>query len=514
MKKRVCFVAGFDANGKIADYVVYLIKSLSQLAEVYYCGDFNADPAELDKLNHFCVKAFAKRHGKYDFGSWQELIRYVGSKKLATYDELILINDSCYGPLFDLAPLFEEMEGRNTDFWGLTAAYQNHLHIQSYFLAFKKPVLQSDIFYQFFDTVRPEKNFHAVCSNYEDRLTFVLSKAGFTYDTFIPYGDLASHPYTDAMNAITNRHFPFLKVKFFTGGIRDQGPTTNWRGALQGVSNYPLSLIEQNLQDRGYDLATIDQDVRKRRPEANSPKSASPKALLRRAAKFALHPILEQLDARIDNRNSSQLNVLKKRYNELIEQLDLPTNNSVYTISSPGSDLSISLDTVNALRIEHSSPKFILTKESEILTIGRFGEYDLSALEFDDSRVLSLNNDWLDSNQNTYQTKHLDTFYFSTHSHPRILFDLIISQPLCKDITSREISAFIDNLKSSMHRASVLVLAAPNKQQKIYAKLLAAAGLHPARSEHGLVIAGDPFQIYCAKIKCIKGYKPLIYKLK
>lgn len=514
MKKRICFVAGFDANGQIADYVVHLVKALSEFADVYYYGDFDADPSALAALKPYCVEVFAKRHGKYDFGSWQELIHHVGRQKIAEYDELILTNDSCYGPLFDLAPLFDEMEDRNNDFWGLTAAFHHHLHIQSYFIAFKKPILKSDVFYKFFDSVKPEKSFHAVCSKYEDRLTFVLSKAGFTYSTFIAYDDLANHPYTDAMNAIVVRRFPFLKVKFFLGGIRDQGPVSDWRGVLGNVSDYPISLIEQDLENRGYDLLEIDQAVRERRPEGNDARRFRPKYILKHTAKFFLRPFLENLDIRIDNQANYQFTALKKRIAELTEQLGLPSGESDYILSDHKTDVPLSLGAPNVFRISRRDLKLPLTQESEILAIGRFGDYDLATMGLEDGQVVSLNNEWLESDPYSYKTKFLADFFFRTPSRSRVLFDLIISQPLHPKSDPAAIAAFINNLKLSMHAASVLILAVPSHQKELYAELLSEAGLHPAHVERGLSVGLDPYRIYRDKINATKGYKILIYKLK
>lgn len=513
MNKRICFVAGFDANGQIADYVVYLVKALSQFADVYYYGDFDASEATLAKLKPYCIEAFARRHGKYDFGSWQELIHHVGRQKISQYDELILTNDSCYGPLFDLAPLFAEMEGRNNDFWGLTSAFQHHLHIQSYFIAFKKPVLQSDTFYQFFDSIKPEKNFHAVCSKYEDRLTFVLNKVGFTHSTFIDYDDLGNHPYVDAMNAIVSRRFPFLKVKFFLGGIRDQGPVADWRGVLTNVSDYPIFLIEDDLEGRGYNLAEIDSAVRERRPEGNGAGGLRPKTAIKHAVKLLLRPFLELFDARVDDKVNYQFTALKKRITELTEQLDLPSDQSDYILSDHKTDTPLLLGAPNVFRVARRDLKFPLTRESEVLTIGRFGDYDLATMGIEDSQVIALNNEWLESDPYSYKTKFLTNFFFHTINRPRILFDFIISQPLHPKTTPASITAFIDNLKSSMHAASVLVLAVPSHQKKTYTELLSKAGLHPARTERGLSVSTDPYRIYRDKINTIKGYKALIYKL-
>ena len=37
------------------------------------------------------------------------------------YDEVLLVNQTCYGPVFPFSELFGEMEKRDCDFWGVSA---------------------------------------------------------------------------------------------------------------------------------------------------------------------------------------------------------------------------------------------------------------------------------------------------------------------------------------------------------------------------------------------------------
>ena len=108
--KTICLFAGYDKNGNIDDYVIYYIKKLSEICDVYYYGDFIANDGELLKLKKYTKKSFAKRHGRYDYGSWDELIKNIGWDVIQQYDQLILANDSCFGPLYPFQEVFKYME--------------------------------------------------------------------------------------------------------------------------------------------------------------------------------------------------------------------------------------------------------------------------------------------------------------------------------------------------------------------------------------------------------------------
>ena len=82
------------------------------------------------------------------------------------YDELALINDSVFGPVYPLEPIFNEMGDRDLDFWGITkhgefknidGLTKNGIfpeHIQSYFFAFSNRMVLHPEFKKYWDTLR------------------------------------------------------------------------------------------------------------------------------------------------------------------------------------------------------------------------------------------------------------------------------------------------------------------------------------------------------------------------
>ena len=103
--KRICLFAGYDNKNIIHDYVVYYLKELSTVADVYYMADNEISDDEKAKITPYVKEAYGFNHKKYDFGSWQELIKIIGWEKLSEYDELILANDSVFGPLYPIKEL-------------------------------------------------------------------------------------------------------------------------------------------------------------------------------------------------------------------------------------------------------------------------------------------------------------------------------------------------------------------------------------------------------------------------
>jgi rhamnosyltransferase len=215
--KRVCLFAGYDSRGIIQDYVVYYIQQMAQLADVYYMADCELQEGELEKLQPYVKGAYAYRHAKYDFGSWAELMnKHVGWETIRTYDQLILCNDSCYGPLYPLAPIFEKMEARGSDFWGLIQSTKIQRHLQSFFLVFNKQCLNHPALERYFSNIRQYSNLIDVILEYEIPLQRCLENYGFKSDALLKsvrgMYNLTKFP----VSIYKNFGFPFLKVKAIT----------------------------------------------------------------------------------------------------------------------------------------------------------------------------------------------------------------------------------------------------------------------------------------------------------
>ena len=67
------------------------------------------------------VDEFIQRENKgFDFAAWRDGMEQVGFDQLKMYDSVTLMNDTCFGPLYEMAPIYEKYEIQNIDFWGIT----------------------------------------------------------------------------------------------------------------------------------------------------------------------------------------------------------------------------------------------------------------------------------------------------------------------------------------------------------------------------------------------------------
>ena len=164
--------------------------------EVLFATNTNLSEAELEKVSKYTDHILKRENEGYDFGAWKELLLGYTREKVNDFEEVILLNNSCYAPAFDITEMFSVMEEKNLDFWGntvfpkaLDGSYMGKdyipEHIQSYFMVFSKKVLESDAFWNFWENLPECKEFIEVIANCESQFTKILSDAGFTYEPYI-----------------------------------------------------------------------------------------------------------------------------------------------------------------------------------------------------------------------------------------------------------------------------------------------------------------------------------------
>ena len=249
--RRIAFFAHYDPSGLIDDYVIRYLSELLRcgVKELYFSSDCDLADGQLARLPDLVIVVHSTRHGEYDFGSWKRCFCAVDLSARSDIDELILCNDSCYGPLSGFDSLFAEMQSRLCDFWGVTQVRRYQGYYPSYFLVFRRPVLECPEFYDFFEEVASFVSKKEFCLKYEVGLTHALRRQGFQGDCFFNQHEHLSHSSPAAMVAdVINDGMPFIRVmtaRENPGGIAHLGVRMK---AACDMSGYPLGIIRKHLE--------------------------------------------------------------------------------------------------------------------------------------------------------------------------------------------------------------------------------------------------------------------------
>jgi lipopolysaccharide biosynthesis protein len=145
---------------------------------------------EAGKVLRLSWKVLHCRNLGHDFGSYKDGIRQIGSVDLV--DSLILMNDSCYGPLLDLDCLEQLAKSGDPDIWGITDSLSRKYHLQSYFLWIGRRALHCPAFHRFWATLLPYQPRSLVIRLDEVRFTQNLVRHGIVTQALCPYHAVAN----------------------------------------------------------------------------------------------------------------------------------------------------------------------------------------------------------------------------------------------------------------------------------------------------------------------------------
>jgi hypothetical protein len=186
--KRLAIYAHYGNSPLVAGYVLFYLQHILELGfEICFVSNSELSPASETQLKQFCERVIVRENTGLDFSMWQ---RGLAEYDLLQFDELFLTNSSIIGPVQPLAPLWQNPALADCDFWGLTDNNEMNQHLQSYFLVFRKPVIQSPRFAAFWRSVLPYQNKLQVVHNYEIGLTCWLEEGGFKWKAAYPQADV------------------------------------------------------------------------------------------------------------------------------------------------------------------------------------------------------------------------------------------------------------------------------------------------------------------------------------
>lgn len=217
MTKRLFIFAGYDINGIVDASLLHYLHSLSALGDIVFTMDCDATVAELNKVKKIknVLYAVAERHNEYDFGSYKRGYSWAKKQKILNkYDWVYFVNDSVYGPLFDLKPILEDLESRKVDLTGMTD-FENEatpIQVQSWFVGVSKRVANSKFLSDFLNTVKHQDIKQLVVLKYEVGLSQLIVSHGFKLSTYVSGENGAvCHTVYEKPIEILKKGVPFVK---------------------------------------------------------------------------------------------------------------------------------------------------------------------------------------------------------------------------------------------------------------------------------------------------------------
>ena len=232
---RICIYMTHNTTNKLKAHVRLFLESMVKYADVYLVCNFT-QKITTEELSGEIKKVFYRDNIGWDAGAFKDVLcSYLDWNDICKYEELLLINDSFYGPLYKLDDTFELFEKSDCDYWGMTGQeagffsnprYDFDKHIHSYFLGFKNNIIKSDVFKKFWEQLEYPVLFREAVISYEININKTLSAAGFKGMSYIDYFGIELEPnenpyYTMPLELVEKYKMPILKKKCLL--VRNKG---------------------------------------------------------------------------------------------------------------------------------------------------------------------------------------------------------------------------------------------------------------------------------------------------
>lgn len=262
--KRIAFYLFWDKDGRVDRYVSYCLEKLREHVEhVVVVSNGPLDDAGRAELERVADDVWERENLGFDVWGYKEGLEKFGFDRLAEYDELILLNYTFFGPMYPFSEMFDRADSWEVDFWGITehAEVRPHpfaakgvlaRHIQSHWIAVRKPMLASPAFREYWADMPMITSYEQSVDRHEARFTQHFEDRGFSSDVLFRGADYSSlNPILDEVVQLTADRCPILKRRtFFHSPLYFSDYAIIGRDVmeiLESTSDYPLELVWENI---------------------------------------------------------------------------------------------------------------------------------------------------------------------------------------------------------------------------------------------------------------------------
>ena len=267
--KRIALYVIYDQDGILDGFRAYFLKELRKVTD-YICAVVSGTLTdESDRqLRGLADEVYYRDNKGLLAGAWFDGIQHIGWEKLYAYDELLMLNDSFFGPFYPLKDLFDAMEESDADFYGAMKNYEEKSYHEiagrklkhgffrgsiCYFYIIKRRLLHSKEFRKYWSHLPEIK---------EDWDTYFYAEISF-YDYVLDHGFRADAYQSDKLKGyffdnlthnmerlIRDDQIPFARIRPFCTNMQDQslsiGYASDPRRALDYIdkhTEYDVNLI-------------------------------------------------------------------------------------------------------------------------------------------------------------------------------------------------------------------------------------------------------------------------------
>ncbi|MET0782218.1 MAG: rhamnan synthesis F family protein [Microbacterium sp.] len=260
--RRLIVYVVYDRRGEVEDYIPYALSGLRDHASrLLVVVNGSVTDAGRAKLEGVADEILVRENVGFDIWAHKAALEHVGAA-VSEFDEVVLTNDTWFGPVRPFGPVFDRMDARPAHFWGMTdhgPEAPNPLtergvlayHLQSYWLAVRRELVLSDEWARYWRELPPMNAYFDAVLTHEATFTEHFGNLGFVHDVAFGCHDYdTKNPSILNADALLDDGCPVLKRRpFFQWPPYLDRFSVIGRWTLEKVESYgfPMELIWRNL---------------------------------------------------------------------------------------------------------------------------------------------------------------------------------------------------------------------------------------------------------------------------
>ena len=269
--KRLIIFLFYDKEGIVDGYIPTLFEGLKDFYDkLCFVANGKLQDEGRRKVEKYVTDFLVRENKGFDVWGYKEGLEYYGWEELEKYDEVILMNYTIFGPLYPFSEMFEEMNGKDLDFWGITKHHKvdedvfgtckyGYIpeHIQSSFLVIRNSLLKTKDYQDLWKNMPMINSYAESVGLYEVIFTKEFNEKGYKSGVYIDTNDLEGYTRYPLMmmsdELIINRRCPIIKLKSFSQNYMDilidtfGTCTLNSYEYIKEKTNYDTDLIWENI---------------------------------------------------------------------------------------------------------------------------------------------------------------------------------------------------------------------------------------------------------------------------
>lgn len=226
-KQRLGIYCFYDKYGHAASFIkTFLDDLMDNLDDLIVVVNGQLSDQARQLFSEYTKTIIVRENKGLDVAAYKQAILTLGWEKLESYDEVICLNDTVMGPVYPFREMFACMDCKDVDFWGITAyagetvdKEQIPTHLQAYWHAYRRSLVSSPAFHEYWETMPLWKDYAEVTRKHEMTFTKHFADLGFTWASYIDwrkYQGYSSYPLLYMpMQIVRDDRCPIFKRRSF-----------------------------------------------------------------------------------------------------------------------------------------------------------------------------------------------------------------------------------------------------------------------------------------------------------